>query len=388
MSTVTTPNMNLVLPVPTIEPGPDYATEINSAFDTIDAHTHVSGDGVQIPTAGININADFPMNDYDLTEVRTVRFTSQSASLVESADIGCIYNVGGNMYWNNASGTAIQITAGSSLNAASIGGIGGDYISSGASMYYTSISATYFLTSTTNTPANLSAATIKIAEATTSPNTISLKSPSSLAASYNVTFPAAVPASNRVVVMSSAGTLSVATGGVATDDIADSAVTTAKIADLNVTTGKIAANAVTRAKLSALGNLSSAGTGAALSVTGTTITTFCTRTFTGTGRPIALIFQGDSDAAQNPYVNVYNGSGATAAGYIYFYRDSTILAKYSIGASAGGSSTGSVTLPSSAFNYVDVGASSTPCTYYIKAAGATASDVVTANYSVLLAYEL
>jgi len=283
MSTTTTPNMNLILPVPSVEPGPTYATEINTAFDSIDSHTHVAGAGALIPTAGLNINANLPLNGYSATTVKSIRCTDQTTALVAAADIGCMYNVGGNMYWNNASGTAIQLTAGSSLNAASIGGIGGDYITSGASMYYTSASATFFLTSSANTPANLSAATVKIAEAITSPNTISLKSPSSLAASYNVTFPAAVPAASQVVVMSSTGSLSVATGGVGTTDLAagavtaaklasdsvttvkilDANVTTAKIADSNVTTAKIANQAVTGAKIetsvSLSGSPSSAG---------------------------------------------------------------------------------------------------------------------------------
>jgi len=115
MPTTTTPNMNLVLPTVTLQPGPTYATNVNTAFEDVDAHDHTSGNGVLIPSAAININADLPFNEYDATRLRSVRFTSQSSALVDSADIGCVYNVGGNLYWNNASGTAIQITAGSSL---------------------------------------------------------------------------------------------------------------------------------------------------------------------------------------------------------------------------------------------------------------------------------
>lgn len=191
---------------------------------------------------------------------------------------------------------------------------------------------------------------------------------------------------------------SLSTGGIDTASLATNAVTTVKITDLNVTTGKIndlavttgklAANAVTRSKIEALANVSSTGTGAALAVTGTTITTMCTRTFTGTGRPVKLIFQGDSDAAQTPYFRINNAAGATADGYIYFYRDSTILAKYRVGATATGSTASSLYLPPSAFTYVDTAATSSPVTYYLKAAGATADDVLTANYSVLLVYEL
>jgi len=92
-------------------------------------------------------------------------------------------------------------------------------------------------------------ANLIIAEAITSPNTVTIKSPGSLAASYQVTMPAALPASTRVMAMSSAGVISVATGQVATDDLATNAVTTIKITDLNVTTAKINDLAVTTGKL-------------------------------------------------------------------------------------------------------------------------------------------
>lgn len=344
MSTTTTPNMNLVLPTVTLQPGPTYATNINTAFEDVDAHDHTSGSGVQVPTAGLNINADLTMNEYDLTHARTVRFTDQNSALVDSADIGCIYNVGGNLYWNNASGTAIQITAGSSLNAASIGGIGGDYVTSGASAYYTSAQTTFYFTSSANTPATVSMASCIIAEPTTSPNTITIKSPTSLAASYNVTMPAAVPAATRVVAMSSAGVLSVATGQVATDDLATNAVTTAKITDLNVTTakindlavttgkindlavttGKIAAAAVTTPKLASLNYVAGSSSGA-YSTSSASFVTAATATFsTNSSRGVMIVVQSDG-SGNNSYIEATD-----AVVRIYNVSTATELARYNI----------------------------------------------------------
>jgi hypothetical protein len=388
-NTTTTPNMNLVLPTPSIQPGPTYATNVNTAFEDVDAHDHTSGSGVLIPTAALNINADLSFAENDATRLRTVRFTDQSAALVESADIGCVYNVGGNLYWNNASGTAIQITAGSSLNAASIGGIGGDYITSGASAYYTSAQSTFYFTSSANTPANLSCANLIIAEALTSPNTITIKSPTSLAASYNITVPAALPAATRVVAMSSAGVLSVATGQVATDDLATNAVTTVKITDLNVTTGKIndlavttgkindlavstgkiAASAVTTPKLASLTTVNGSSSGAySNSGSGFTSITNLDVSLSGGGRQCMIVLQSDA-SGNNAYIE-----GTSAILRLRNLDTGTEIGRYA------------VTNRMYGFTFFDPSAYAGSHRYVVDADPQSASFVC--NYMKLVAYEI
>lgn len=222
--------MNLVLPIPTVTPGPTYAQENNAAFAAVDAHDHTTGNGARIPVAGLNINADLPLNNNDLSTARSVRFENQGAPLGALTDVACVYAAGGNLYYNSGAGAQVQITAGPALNASSIGAIGGDYATSTASLYYVAANQTFYFTSNTNTPANIDAATVAIAEPVLNAQKIELKSPTGLTSSYVITMPAAPPVSTRLVSMTSTGAL--ATGvanAIQTSDITNAAVTLPKL---------------------------------------------------------------------------------------------------------------------------------------------------------------
>jgi len=104
--------MNLLLPVPSVTPGPLWAQEEVDAYNLIDAHDHSIGKGAKIGTSGIDIESDLPLNNNDLTTVRSVRFANQPGILTDTPDIGCFFNYGGNIYWNNGAGVAVQITNG------------------------------------------------------------------------------------------------------------------------------------------------------------------------------------------------------------------------------------------------------------------------------------
>lgn len=121
------PNLGFANPTPGVDggigiapTGQDYATLVSNALTAISAHTHTGAptDGKQISSAGININANLSVNNNDLTNVNALRFTNNSGVLVSSFDVNEFYVVNGNVYFNNAGGTAVQITAGSSLNIA------------------------------------------------------------------------------------------------------------------------------------------------------------------------------------------------------------------------------------------------------------------------------
>lgn len=115
--------LNLDLPVVLTTIGPDWATKVNEAFEVIDEHDHSDGKGVQIKSAGININADLSFNDYRLTDVKSVKLQEDlSATLTGAANAGSIYQYNNNLYFTNGSGTAIQLTSGGSI-VSSPGGI-------------------------------------------------------------------------------------------------------------------------------------------------------------------------------------------------------------------------------------------------------------------------
>ena len=153
MSTTTT-NMSLIQPAVGVTVGPTWSSELNNSLGLIDTHDHTSGKGVQITPSGLNINADLEFNANDATELRTVAFDS-SAAATTTDDSRALYHSGGDIYWRNATGTAVQITDGSAVKVGA-GNIGGDIASSNAALNYSSTSNTFS----------------HIADTTTSPNTI------------------------------------------------------------------------------------------------------------------------------------------------------------------------------------------------------------------------
>lgn len=244
-----TPFMNLSLPTPTVTIGPGWATDLNTALERVDEHDHSSGFGQKITPAGLNISDDLDINDNNLDNVNSMRMKSQSGSLGGASDIRSVYSVSGDLYYNNGSGTAIQITSGSGLNAASLGGIGGDYATSTASLFYTSASSLFTFDRSSGVRADVDLGEVTIREGVVSANGITLKSPTSLGASYNLTLPSAVPASTKILTMTSGGVVSpLYDVDNSTTEISSNNII---VKDAGITDAKIAATAVSYAKLSA-----------------------------------------------------------------------------------------------------------------------------------------
>ena len=120
-----------------VDAGPAWATAVNNTIDAVDAHDHTTNKGSRINTAGILINADLEFNEYQATELKGVVLSTSNASSNNSA----IYQSGGNLYWRNATGTAVQVTAGSVVNAGagSITGMSG----TDAGVQFGGVSKTY-----------------------------------------------------------------------------------------------------------------------------------------------------------------------------------------------------------------------------------------------------
>lgn len=114
-----TTNMVLNLPVVGTTAGPTYATLNNTAFETIDAHDHTSGKGVQVPSAGININANLEFNSNAAIELSFLGLESQGSA--PSTNLSVYVNASNDLYYKNASGTSVQITDGSSIAAVGSG---------------------------------------------------------------------------------------------------------------------------------------------------------------------------------------------------------------------------------------------------------------------------
>lgn len=124
MSLAPTPNMGLQKPEPNVTPSPTWAEMINAIMDIIDAHDHSSGKGLSINTSGFNVNADLEFNSHFASELAGAKLDDNSAVLASSI-LRCLYAKDGNLYFNNGSGAAVQVTSGSAVVSSVTGAFAG-----------------------------------------------------------------------------------------------------------------------------------------------------------------------------------------------------------------------------------------------------------------------
>ena len=94
--------------------GPTWATDLNTTIDAVDNHDHSTNKGVRITPAGINVNADMEFNQNSASELKNLIFDGSVTAATTSYSL---YQSGGNLYWRNGSGTAVQVTTGSTVKA-------------------------------------------------------------------------------------------------------------------------------------------------------------------------------------------------------------------------------------------------------------------------------
>ncbi len=278
-------NMNLPVPTVGVTRGPIYATDINTSLGIIDAHDHSAGHGVPVTPSGLNINSDLTCQANNITNLRTTRFTPQVSVISGSgADVGALYEVGVDLYYNDGSGNQIRITQSGSVTGAT-GTITG--LPSGTAGAAYSAGA-FIFSQATSTPANIDAGTYILrypgSYPTPAGNYIALEAPTSLATGFALILPNALPGTtgfwqtsdtsgnqswtgvDNATLQYSANVVSIKNSGVGTTQIADGAVTQAKRAAL----GQQVSSAVSPSTIS----------GSVADATGLTIT------ITTTGRPV------------------------------------------------------------------------------------------------------
>lgn len=195
---VISPNMNLPVPIVGVDPGPDWATNINACLGILDQHNHSSGQGVQITPSGLNINSDLTMNSNNLTYVNTVRFVNLSGTLAgTSPNLGCIYEANNELIYNDGAGNVVPITKTGSVNAGA-GSITG--LPSGtASASYSAGSQTFIWQSATNTPANMDFGSGIFRNIVANSKGLTLNPPNAMGADYSVALPQPNGTGNTVV---------------------------------------------------------------------------------------------------------------------------------------------------------------------------------------------
>lgn len=107
--------LNLTLPVVTVTLGPTWANQLNAALEVVDLHDHTSGKGVQIPTAGLNINENLDFQSNKAFSLYSSQFINQASALTGASNAGSVYMANGNLYFTNNSGVAIQLTDGGAI---------------------------------------------------------------------------------------------------------------------------------------------------------------------------------------------------------------------------------------------------------------------------------
>jgi hypothetical protein len=409
----TTPNMLLLLPVPTVTLGPLWASEINAALTLVDSHDHTTGKGQRVPTNGININANLPFNDWHLNSVKSTRYNDNASALIDPNDVRNIYAVNGDLYYNNGTGTPIQITSGTSVLASS-DGITRAYEQEvvGSSPLTIHPSDTFSLLSvesnaaaiTINLPSCAAVQagriyTIADVDGNAAVNNITIV-PNGSDTINNVAANKVLSVNSQYIQMVSDGTnnwissdvVEVADNTISTAKLQDLAVTTAKIDNLAVTAAKMAANsvattnlingAVTPQKRSALGQQISASCGSysvSNSTTSFTNVTNLSVTITTTGRPVfvGLISDATDQGGQSGCIIV-----TVSAAQFRIRRGSTDVYHTSLNVSGG-----TAKVPSSSIYTIDTPAAGTYTYTFAQAtvSGSTGRDVL---YSKLVAYEL
>jgi len=245
------PNMNLIIPTPSECYGPAWAQDLNSSLSIIDQHTHAAGSGIAITQDAISLSssaAPFDSLTFSGTNafaLRSARFTAQGSPLALATDVGCLYESGVDLYYNDGVGNQIRITASGSVSG-SAGTITG--LPSGtASAAYSA--GTFTFQSATATAANIDGGSFIFRNATASSKGLTLSPPNAMASNYALVLPS-LPGSTLIMQLDSSGNM---TGSLAVDN-STLAITTNTLAVKagGITTTQISASAaITGSQLSA-----------------------------------------------------------------------------------------------------------------------------------------
>lgn len=115
----TTSNMQITLATPGASDG-TWGDTLNAGMNVVDAHDHTPGKGVPVPSSGVTVVEDLSMEGYSLISTEKVTLVDHGSGLSGASNRLSVNAANGDLYWSNGSGTAVQITDGTSLNAAAI----------------------------------------------------------------------------------------------------------------------------------------------------------------------------------------------------------------------------------------------------------------------------
>lgn len=208
MPQAATPNMALIKPTENGDSGV-WASLLDAMFDLIDQHDHSTGKGVKVSMAnGVSVAADIPWNSggtfYAITGLKAIDFQPQpQASMSTFAGALFVDSANNELSYRTTGGSIIRFTNGATFNFSAIGAIGGDYTSVGALVDFVDANDLYRfrqqLGGGVQQYARLDCGGVDLFEFKANPavgvpaNRVRMSSPAALAASYELTWPGAVP---------------------------------------------------------------------------------------------------------------------------------------------------------------------------------------------------
>lgn len=218
----TTPLMGIELPTPTETPGPDWANDLNKGLGSpggssphnFDGHTHQTGYGAPINAAAIDIDADLNFNGFAAYGMK--RVTPQATMPTSRMNQIGLWQDGANVYWFDGI-NLIQITANGGVNPVTAGNIpiqpNPGPTPAGVSALYTVAGNIFQWFQSIGKYARMAFGRIQIFDDSTgtSPKAVTISAKTGLSASYGMELPDALPASPALMVVSSAGKMSVPT---------------------------------------------------------------------------------------------------------------------------------------------------------------------------------
>lgn len=331
---INSPNMMLPVPVVGQDPGPQYAVDVNNCLTIVDGHNHAPGSGVQINPNGLNINSDLTMLNNNLTSAKSVRFQSQASPLSGSFDLGCIYESGVDLFYNDGNGNQIRITQSGGI-AGTPGSISN--LTSPASASYVALTDTFVWQSAANTPANLDAASIILRDLVANSFGLTLSPPASMGADYSLTLPS-LPTTQSIMTLDASGIMS---APYTVDN--NTIVITSNVIQVgpnSIGPTQITANSIGAGQLvpENYASVSISGSfGASTLLMGSA-------TFTSTGRPVQIILVDDGTNSGNSFIE---GNGNTTNTFAIHRGVSTIATTVWVCPSSG------TTLPSGSISFFD-----------------------------------
>ncbi len=194
------------IPTVGVTAGPTYAQQINAALEEIRATLDA-----KVTPAGMDISSNLSFLSgstyFAAVDLERTNYENKTAGISAATFPRSLYVVSGNLFYNDGSGNAIQLTTGGTVNVSTAGGITGTgYGTGGVELNWNAGTTQFRFKSGAGTDDYADVVCDDLLLRDGSGNAVSLTA-QAMASDYTVTLPAAVPAAQAIVQMTNAGAL-------------------------------------------------------------------------------------------------------------------------------------------------------------------------------------